>query len=140
MVAVLLKKEHGYILLLVLLMVCVNTWAVEKVDKARKHYGIHYPQMYAEKGHPFEKEFNCVQRAHQNMLEALPLFLALLFTSSIYRPGVAAICGLVRILGFIVYVHGYSSGDPEKRVWGAFGYLGFLGFLGLTFEGALKFL
>ncbi|TYZ62206.1 hypothetical protein PybrP1_009799 [[Pythium] brassicae (nom. inval.)] len=110
--------------------------------------------MYAEQSDKNAKAFNCVQRAHQNFLENVPMFLALLFTSayvtawfelvlsyshvalslslllphaaatshcSVLRPKIAAIAGLVRIAGFILYVSGYSSGDPKKRNRGAFG-------------------
>ena len=38
--------------------------------------------MYAEKNDKNAKAFNCVQRGHQNVLESIPIFLALLFTSS----------------------------------------------------------
>lgn len=40
---------------------------------------------------------------------------------SVLRPQIAAIAGLVRIFGFIVYVSGYATGDPKKRNQGAFG-------------------
>lgn len=33
----------------------------------------------------------------------------------------AAIVGLVRIIGFVLYVRGYSTGEPTKRFQGAFG-------------------
>ncbi|RHY48875.1 hypothetical protein DYB28_007816 [Aphanomyces astaci] len=77
-----LQREHGYIILVVVLVVFVNFWAGFKVGAARKRYNIKYPQMYAEKGDKNFVEFNCVQRAHQNVLENLPVFLALLFVSS----------------------------------------------------------
>ncbi|GMF19166.1 unnamed protein product [Phytophthora lilii] len=38
-------------------------------------------QMYAEKGDKNAKAFNCVQRGHQNILENVPISLALLVTS-----------------------------------------------------------
>lgn len=41
--------------------------------------------------------------------------------SRAFRPGIAAIAGVVRIAGFIVYVRGYASGDPKKRMQGNFG-------------------
>lgn len=37
--------------------------------------------MYAESDNKNAKAFNCVQRAHQNVLENIPIFLVLLFTS-----------------------------------------------------------
>ena len=39
----------------------------------------------------------------------------------IYRPQIAAMAGLFRILGFIMYMRGYASGDPKKRMQGGFG-------------------
>lgn len=38
--------------------------------------------MYAEQSHPNADAYNCVQRAHQNMLENLSIFYVLLFTSA----------------------------------------------------------
>ncbi|EQC34591.1 hypothetical protein SDRG_07915 [Saprolegnia diclina VS20] len=61
-------------------------------------------------------------------------------TSPIYRPGYAAIAGLIRVLGFIVYVQGYATGDPSKRMNGGFGYLGLFASLGLSIEAAITLL
>ncbi|POM72086.1 Microsomal Glutathione S-transferase [Phytophthora palmivora] len=96
--------------------------------------------MYAEKKDKNANEFNCVQRAHQNVLEHLPVFYAMLATSSIYRPKIAAAAGVLRIAGFIMYVKGYSSGDPGKRRKGNFGHFGSLIMLGLSLEAALRIL
>ncbi|TMW56477.1 hypothetical protein Poli38472_006487 [Pythium oligandrum] len=139
-VPVILESGHGYIMLVVVLLFAVSMWAGIKVAKARTLYDVPYPEMYAERSHKNAKAFNCVQRAHQNMLENVPIFLAFLFTSSIFRPRVAAICGLIRVLGFIVYVISYSSGDPTKRVRAVFGYIGALGSIGLTIEAAFRLL
>ncbi|KAG1710788.1 hypothetical protein DVH05_013513 [Phytophthora capsici] len=133
-----LQPAHGFVPLLVVLLLFVNFWAGIKVGKARKLYGVEYPQMYAEQSDKNAKAFNCVQRGHQNIMENIPIFLALMFTSSIYRPQIAAIASFVRILGFIAYMRGYSSGDPKKRLQGTFGYLGLLGNVVLTVEVSLR--
>ncbi|TMW56474.1 hypothetical protein Poli38472_006484 [Pythium oligandrum] len=139
-VPVVLHQDHAYLLLVIVLLFIVNTWAAIKVGKARKLYDVPYPEMYAEKSNKNAKAFNCVQRAHQNVLENIPLFLVFLFTSAIFRPQFAAIFGLIRVLGFVAYVQGYASGDPTKRYRGAIGYIGLLGGLVLTIEAALKLL
>ncbi|KAG7382085.1 Microsomal glutathione S-transferase 3 [Phytophthora pseudosyringae] len=139
-VRVSLQPAHGYIPLVVIGAGLVGTWAGFKVTAARKKYNVPYPQMYAEKKEKNANAFNCVQRAHQNVLENLPIFYAMLATSSIYRPKVAAAAGVVRVAGFIMYIKGYSSGDPEKRRQGTFGFLGTLVMLGLSLEAALRIL
>uniref|UniRef100_A0AAV1V329 Glutathione S-transferase 3, mitochondrial n=1 Tax=Peronospora matthiolae TaxID=2874970 RepID=A0AAV1V329_9STRA len=135
-----LQPAHGFVPLLIVGLLFVNLWAGILVGKARKRYGIEYPQMYAEKSDKNAKAFNCVQRGHQNILENIPIFLALLFTSSIYRPQIAATAGLFRILGFIMYMRGYASGDPKKRMRGGFGYLAMLVNAGLSIEAGLHIL
>lgn len=42
--------------------------------------------MYADKDNKNAKAFNCVQRGHQNVLENIPIFLVLLFTSACVPP------------------------------------------------------
>ncbi|KAG2518545.1 hypothetical protein BBJ29_003059 [Phytophthora kernoviae] len=120
-VRVTLQPAHGFIPLVVIGAGLVGTWAGIKVNVARKKYNIPCPQMYAAKKDKNANEFNCVQRAHQNVLENIPTFYAMLATSSIYRPKLAAAAGVIRIAGFIMYVKGYSSGDPKKRRLGSFG-------------------
>ncbi|RLN52051.1 hypothetical protein BBJ28_00021775 [Nothophytophthora sp. Chile5] len=124
-----LQPAHGFVPLLVVLLLFVNLWAGHKVGAARKKYGVEYPQvkygcMFVQYGEDQSdknaKAFNCVQRGHQNILENIPTFLVLFLLSAIYRPQIAAIAGLVRILSFVVYMRGYSSGDPKKRMQGAF--------------------
>ncbi|KAH7474445.1 hypothetical protein PRIC1_013426 [Phytophthora ramorum] len=139
-VRVTLQPAHGYIPLVVIGAGLVGTWAGFNVGVARKQFNVPYPQMYAAKKDKNANAFNCVQRAHQNVLENLPLFYAMLATSSIYRPTIAAVAGVVRIAGFVMYVKGYSSGDPGKRRQGNFGYLGTLVMLGLSLEAALRLL
>ncbi|DBA04044.1 TPA: hypothetical protein N0F65_009391 [Lagenidium giganteum] len=137
-IAVMLQRDHGFVLIVVLLTVFVDQWAGIKVGKARKTYDVHYPQMYAERSDRNFMAFNCVQRAHQNFLENMSFFFTLLMTSSIFRPGLAAIAGFIRLLAFIVYIVSYASGDPNKRFRSAFGYVGFFGAIALTIEAIVK--
>ncbi|CAM9546710.1 unnamed protein product [Discosporangium mesarthrocarpum] len=76
----------------------------------------------------------------QNVMENLPYFLVLLGTSAIHRPVAAAVAGLTRLAGFVAYVKGYQSGDPAKRMKGAFGYFGLLGMIVMTGELSVRLL
>ena len=130
-----LTPGHGYIFLTAVASgLLIHLYGAGIVVKARKKYGIKHPALYAPPGHKHEREFNCCQRAHQNSLENYPTFLLMLLLGSVKRPELAAIFGLVRLAGFAVYMHGYSTGDPAKRLRGAFGYLGLIGLIGLTLE------
>ncbi len=70
--------------------------------------------MWSDK-HPI---FNCYQRAHQNTLEFVPFYLALLMCGGLRHPLVASGAGAVFLLGRVVYSLGYYSGDPAKRLPG----------------------
>jgi glutathione S-transferase len=90
--------------------------------------------VYAEKAEA-EKDkkkhiFNCVQRVHQNSLELFPVYSTLLLIGGLKHPEVSAGAGVVYILGRMVYSSGYATGEPKKRVRGAFYYLGVLALIG----------
>jgi glutathione S-transferase len=75
--------------------------------------------MYAEGSSENAQNFNCVQRGHQNTLEALPLFLiSQLLLASLY-PLTAAGTIAFWTVGRIIYFLGYAKGDPNKRLPGA---------------------
>ena len=59
--------------------------------------------------------FNCYQRAHQNTLEAIPFYFALLFSGSIRHPTVAAGLGAVFLAARVIYSMGYYTGNPKSR-------------------------
>ncbi|CAM9792751.1 unnamed protein product [Ectocarpus sp. 12 AP-2014] len=138
MVTIELTPAHGLPMAVAICSVFVTTWAGFGVAKARKKYEIKYPQMYAEQSDANAVVFNCYQRAHQNVLENYPSFLLLLGLAAINRPIVAGVAGAIRLAGFVAYVIGYRTGNPEKRHKGAFGYIGLITMLGCAIESAVK--
>ncbi len=93
--------------------------------------------MYSDK-HPI---FNCYQRAHQNTLEQLPFYFAMLFAGGVRHPLVASSAGAAFLLGRVVYSMGYYTGQPEKRVPGfVVSLLGLMTLFGCTVSTAAGFL
>ena len=58
------------------------------------------------------------------------MFLALLIMAGIPFPLTAAISGAVYSVGKLLYFLGYSTGDPNKRLWGSFSYFGLFTLIG----------
>merc|ERR1712110_1249698 len=86
MVSISLQPESGYVFLVVAGTAILNLYQMMKVGGARKKYGVPYPAMYSDK----QPDFNCFQRAHQNLIEHLPLFLVLEILAGIQFPKYAA--------------------------------------------------
>nr|QPM92676.1 microsomal Glutathione S-transferase [Procambarus clarkii] len=106
-----------------------------KVMKARETYKVEYPALYASESNAEGKKFNCVQRGHQNTLENYPQFLLMLGLGSIKYPLISSIGGAVWLAGRIAYFEGYSTGKPENRRLGAFGYIGLFTMMGCAIKG-----
>ncbi|CAN0418234.1 unnamed protein product, partial [Ectocarpus sp. 13 AM-2016] len=70
--------------------------------------------------------------------ENYPSFLLLLGLAAINRPTIAGVAGAIRLAGFVAYVIGYRTGNPDKRHKGAFGYIGLITLLGCAIESAVK--
>ena len=151
MVAMSLPADYGYVISAGVGAIFMVMWKGVKVGmvsvqflevldvivfilKARKKYGVEYPEMYSKDSNTF----NCIQRAHQNTLENLPQFFFLLTMGGLSHPQLAGAAGWVWVAGRIVYALGYSTGDPKKRVRGAFGYLGLFTLLGCTIKTAIQ--
>ncbi|MBN3320594.1 MGST3 transferase, partial [Atractosteus spatula] len=107
-----------------------------RVVQARKKYGVKYPAMYSDK----EQLFNCIQRAHQNTLEVFPQWLIFQFISGLAYPVVASVLGAIWVTSRFSYAWGYYTGDPEKRMRGAYGYIGYFGVILLSLAAALQML
>lgn len=123
-----LPKDYGYVLLAGSSSVLLLGWLGHRVGKARKEFDVKYPTMYSDD----KPLFNCVQRAHQNSVENHSAFLFTLLVSGLKYPRLSAGLGAVWVLGRISYARGYYTGDPEKRLRGAYGLVGSLGLLILS--------
>ncbi|KAK7088645.1 glutathione S-transferase 3, mitochondrial-like [Littorina saxatilis] len=124
-----LPEGYGYVVLVGAVgNTFVNMWMAINVGRARKRFDIPYPEMYSttDKG----KEFNCIQRAHQNTLEGQGTFLTLLFIGGLQYPKITAGVGMMYLASRVAYALGYYTGDPDKRRWGAFGHIAELVLLG----------
>ena len=126
-----LPKDFSYVIFCVVYTIIMNIYLMMKVGKARKQYGVKYPAMYSD-----SNLFNCIQRAHQNTLEQLPVFFISLLLVGIVYPRYAAICGAIFVTSRFSYAWGYYTGNPEKRLNGEYGFVGLLGLLlGVVYVG-----
>ncbi|KIM70371.1 hypothetical protein SCLCIDRAFT_19262 [Scleroderma citrinum Foug A] len=121
----------------------VLLWQTILVIGARKHAAIKYPQMYAEqeecKSNPAALRFNCTQRAHQNTLEAVPIFILGTIITGLKYPCVATALGSGFVVGRVIYTLGYRTGKPGRRVPGLWiGNIASLGLLGAAAYTSLK--
>ncbi|XP_053560785.1 microsomal glutathione S-transferase 3 [Bombina bombina] len=131
-----LPQNFAYVILTYVYSYIMLMYLGINVGKARKKYGVKYPQMYSDK----EQIFNCIQRAHQNTLEVYPAWLIFQLIAGIAFPLSAAVLGAIWVTSRFSYAWGYYTGDPEKRMKGAYGYIGLLGILLLSITAALQLL
>lgn len=102
-------QSHAYVAIVSLLALLAYFWMGLQVGRARAKCGIQAPAMT---GDPVLER---TIRAHYNTLEWLPLFLVPMWLFSIYWSDlVAAVLGLIWIVGRVVYQLGYVA-DPAKR-------------------------
>ncbi|CAG09920.1 unnamed protein product, partial [Tetraodon nigroviridis] len=132
----LLPSEFGYVILTYLYSWAMLTYLALKVGSARKKFDVKYPTMYSDK-YPV---FNCFQRAHQNTLEVYPQWLVFQTIAALVYPLSASVLGAIWVTSRFSYAWGYYTGDPSKRMNGAYGYIGYLGVIGLSVYVALQLL
>lgn len=82
---------------------------------------VKYPQLYAEKSVAEASRtahvFNCVQRAHQNTLESLPIAVIGTLVTGLRFPILAASLMGTWTLARVLYTRGYATGDPDERTY-----------------------
>lgn len=107
-------QTYYYPAIVTLLMALAYFWMALTVARTHSRTGILAPAMT---GDPV-LERTC--RAHANMLEWMPIFLPSMWLFAIYwSPTVAAMLGLVWIVGRLIYFYGYIA-EPKKRYPGFF--------------------
>jgi uncharacterized membrane protein YecN with MAPEG domain len=105
-------QPHSYVALVTVAALLVYVWMGVRVGRARAQSGVAAPAMT---GDPILERHIRVQA---NTLEWLPIFLAGLWLFAIYwNDQIAALAGVVWIVGRILYALGYVS-DPSKRELG----------------------
>jgi glutathione S-transferase len=98
-----------YTAVVTLAAIALYFFIATRVAVAHRRFGVPLPQM---SGHP---DFERVQRAHANMLEWMPTFLAPLWICAFYLDDVvAAGLGAVWIIGRAVYFAGYSRAVDRR--------------------------
>jgi len=107
-------QSHIYVGIVTLLAVLVYFWMATQVARTRSKVGIFAPVMT---GDPLLER---TIRAHVNTLEWLPIFLPSLWLAALYwSDRIAAIAGLVWVVGRIIYFVGYRM-DASRRRYGFF--------------------
>ena len=95
-----------------------NALVAGLVMKARKKYGVEYPTLYLSKGDKHEKEFNSVQRGHQNMLETQAMITGMaMFGASHSRNFALANTagGVCFCVGCYLYALGYAASEKNGK-------------------------
>ncbi|EPQ59960.1 membrane-associated proteins in eicosanoid and glutathione metabolism [Gloeophyllum trabeum ATCC 11539] len=121
MASIVLPKGFTYVIASAFSPVWVLIWQSTKVAQARSAAGIKYPQLHAEKAEAEAARnahvFNCVQRAHQNTLESLPIAVIGTLVTGLRFPILAASLVGTWTLARVLYTRGYATGDPDERTY-----------------------
>ncbi|CEF99934.1 Membrane-associated, eicosanoid/glutathione metabolism (MAPEG) protein [Ostreococcus tauri] len=120
--AIEIPSEYGYVIAAIGACFVPLSYGAYRVVVARKTFGVKYPDLYAPHGHEKKKEFDCVQRGHQNTLEQFPTVFPTVATTAMCAglafPRAAATCLGFWIVGRVLYIRGYATGVPGKRQFG----------------------
>jgi glutathione S-transferase len=102
---------YHFTALVTCLAVLVYFYSSVLVARARGKFGVKLPAI---SGNP---DFERVFRAQMNTLEWLPIFLPSLWLFAIYiSDAVAAVLGLVWVVGRILYITGYAQAVAKRSL------------------------
>ena len=101
--------QHHLVAIVTLLSLILYFMMSLRVGQARSQYGIAAPAITG------NEDFERVFRVHANTLEWLPIYLPSLWLFAIYwNDRVAAVIGVVWIVGRILYMTGYSKAASSR--------------------------
>uniref|UniRef100_A0A7S2X525 Glutathione S-transferase n=1 Tax=Prorocentrum micans TaxID=2945 RepID=A0A7S2X525_PROMC len=107
-----------------------------KVGAARKKYEVKLPHLYASGNDENSKQFNCVQRGHQQALETYGTYLGCSLVAGIRHPFLTAALGLLWCVSRLKWAEGYATGNPDNRYahskWGRHIWTAYLGVVALA--------
>ena len=140
-------SDYSYVLATFVGAAVLNQAHGIAVTGARKRAGIKYPNAYAtdeqvkadKSPEQHVVKFNCAQRAHQNYLENFTQHITVTAIAGLSFPRAAAALSTVWLVGRALFLYGYLSGDPSKRMIGAIQYIGTFGLLGLSIYTVYEF-
>ncbi|MDP1698279.1 MAG: MAPEG family protein [Xanthomonadaceae bacterium] len=119
-----------YIALITLLTVVLMMVTAMLVGKARGKYSVQAP---ATTGHP---DFERAYRVQANTLEAAVAFLPALWVAGSYSSStIAALLGVVWLLGRVLYMTAYLKAAEKRGPGFVISFLALLGLLGLAVWG-----
>ena len=102
-------QSHALVAVVSLLAVMVPFWMGLRVALTRKACGVAAPAMTG------DAVLERTIRAHYNTLEWLPIFLTGLWLFAIYgNDRIAAVVGVVWIVGRVIYQLGYVAGAKKR--------------------------
>ncbi|CAO3629638.1 unnamed protein product [Cunninghamella blakesleeana] len=144
MSSITIPQEYRYVLAASAVSVFQLFFMGAQVGRARSKAKVPYPYVYAERAEAekddLKNKFNCTQRIHQNSLELFPPFIVSLLIGGLKHPLLSSTAAAVYILGRFVYAINYSTGEPQKRVRGAFAYFGLLTLFGTSISTIISLL
>jgi len=102
---------NALLVLVTLAALFLYFWTGIEVARARGKYSVKAPAMTG------NADFERVVRVQANTLEWMPLFLASMWLFSIYWPAwIAAIIGVVWIVGRFMYMQGYIAAADKRSM------------------------
>lgn len=119
-----LTPSYSYVLATASASILLNYFHFFLTGGARKAAKVDYPNAYAThedaSKDPAKFAFNCAQRAHQNFLEQLPVFMGSMLIGGLKYPVAMSALGAVWIVGRVLYGLGYKNSSHNSTGQGRY--------------------